>query len=1112
MRITKRLLITLILLVTGINAQPIPAEKTEVVYPEAYSFYTGQGAGALQFHDSLYGISYRPNSNSYSLTTDGGTSWREGKGNGLISGFRKMFMMGRDTLVAVRDSNLILHSFNAGETWSVGGSLWSGETMNNFHFFNSRYGVNFMTATEYMVSSDRGATWSSYQWPYRAVKPSIFYNNGCLFAIEVQQSPNPASVLYSTNNGFTWQRIVLPSTIYDYTFVARGSSGFIIGTYNGIIYLVSEEGQILKRLTSPGQANAPGYAYKSDSEIWAIDTDLGSYLKGLSLYSVTDSTTSYKVINFPQNRYDNIQATTWDKLVIGAGGSTASAASLVFHMKGTRDTKVEKLKIPGVADAFVIYFINEATGFIATTANTILKTTDGGNSWAATQTPAGLPAIQGFAQKSESEFIAFCDGGIVLESGDQGNNWTALETAFKGSIRRVTFAGRDTIFFCSRDSMYITNPSWNPVTPLNTGLSDGTFRDLEIYNGSSGSATYLPVSGTTSWAMVTSDRGKTWEKKTFTGWMYTLDPAIHGTVHIPSFGLSAWSDGSTGRTIYTSSSPDHYDQNSFGNAAVTSGDKNIFFNLGKKGNFRHLYLEDGVNRQAVAVAGTNTVYMLASGGNIWKVSPSNDSPPPAAITRTYPVDGSPYEWHDLTFNWQEPWTVAPVTGYHFQLALDDTSNIVSDIQGFDSTSITLNLTADSARYYWRVRAANRYGWGRFNHWYSFKSSTVALQPKLYTTPLRGDLTAAIILPGGRLVVANNYGEIARTDQLPGNWTTVASGTVYPVNRFYYDPNNNLTCYLTGGNFLGYSSNRGFSFSRKEAPLGSTMITSIAALSPNLLFASGAYGSIFRATAGVSSWSNVWFAPNAGTFKHIATYESSGVAAVGEYGNITISSDGGQTFRYITHNQVEMYKAVSFAPDGSVVVLNQRGERRVSTDMGNTWSFELNYIRTPVRDMVSQRGISVVIDTVGGVFTSTSPTAPWRYIKLPQGTSPMGAEVSGDTILITARGNKLFYLSLYSGNITGVKEVAEVNSFSLGLNYPNPFNASTVIEFTIDEPGDYALDVFSTLGEKVATLHNGWIGNGKFSKHFNPGNLPSGIYLYRLSGNGKAITNKMIIMK
>ncbi len=80
------------------------------------------------------------------------------------------------------------------------------------------------------------------------------------------------------------------------------------------------------------------------------------------------------------------------------------------------------------------------------------------------------------------------------------------------------------------------------------------------------------------------------------------------------------------------------------------------------------------------------------------------------------------------------------------------------------------------------------------------------------------------------------------------------------------------------------------------------------------------------------------------------------------------------------------------------------------------------------------------------------------------------------------------------------------------NYPNPFNASTEIIYTVPAAGGATIKIYNLLGRKVADIKDGYHSAGKHRVLFNAVNLPSGIYLYVLHSGGKSITKKMILLK
>jgi hypothetical protein len=92
------------------------------------------------------------------------------------------------------------------------------------------------------------------------------------------------------------------------------------------------------------------------------------------------------------------------------------------------------------------------------------------------------------------------------------------------------------------------------------------------------------------------------------------------------------------------------------------------------------------------------------------------------------------------------------------------------------------------------------------------------------------------------------------------------------------------------------------------------------------------------------------------------------------------------------------------------------------------------------------------------------------------------------------------------------EVGAPDHFALSQNYPNPFNPETVIEFQIPSNAMVNITVYSTLGEEVATLLNEQLEQGYYKRSFSGSNLPSGIYIYRLTADNVVFTKKMMLIK
>jgi hypothetical protein len=85
------------------------------------------------------------------------------------------------------------------------------------------------------------------------------------------------------------------------------------------------------------------------------------------------------------------------------------------------------------------------------------------------------------------------------------------------------------------------------------------------------------------------------------------------------------------------------------------------------------------------------------------------------------------------------------------------------------------------------------------------------------------------------------------------------------------------------------------------------------------------------------------------------------------------------------------------------------------------------------------------------------------------------------------------------------------SFELA-NYPNPFNASTVISFSLPQTSDVHLRVFDVTGREVFRHDLGRIESGTHHLSFDASGLASGVYVARLETPGASINRKMILLR
>ncbi len=149
-------------------------------------------------------------------------------------------------------------------------------------------------------------------------------------------------------------------------------------------------------------------------------------------------------------------------------------------------------------------------------------------------------------------------------------------------------------------------------------------------------------------------------------------------------------------------------------------------------------------------------------------------------------------------------------------------------------------------------------------------------------------------------------------------------------------------------------------------------------------------------------------------------------------------------------------------------------------------------------------LSAVSDLGNGIYraTITSPINP--------GTDSISITVINNTDTVyLATIPVIVYLNATS---IGENSFIQPNKFVLQQNFPNPFNPTTVISFTIPLPGFVTLKVFDVLGNEISILVDAEMKAGKYSIEFNATNLTSGLYFYQLNAGNFIDTKKLILLK
>lgn len=149
-----------------------------------------------------------------------------------------------------------------------------------------------------------------------------------------------------------------------------------------------------------------------------------------------------------------------------------------------------------------------------------------------------------------------------------------------------------------------------------------------------------------------------------------------------------------------------------------------------------------------------------------------------------------------------------------------------------------------------------------------------------------------------------------------------------------------------------------------------------------------------------------------------------------------------------------------------------------------------------------------INTSGGSgsipmrITATGGVTSGTYIVTVTGKGPNGTPVHKRDVTV--------YVANTVTNIGGENEIPL--KWDLAQNFPNPFNPTTRINFSVPEKSDVKISVYNSVGKEVAVYSMKQREAGNYFVTFNAGALPSGVYFYKLETANFTDTKKMLLVK
>jgi len=543
---------------------------------------------------------------------------------------------------------------------------------------------------------------------------------------------------------------------------------------------------------------------------------------------------------------------------------------------------------------------------------------------------------------------------------------------------------------------------------------------------------------------------------------------------------------------------------------------------------------------AVAQSNPNVVYSIfktTTGNNISGIYKSTNKGLNWATMSMSGVQSSGFDWY---FGLIEVDPTNPNTVYIGSVDIFRTTNGSNWVNLTNSYSGSFDQQHPDQHVLW-INPANPNNLINGNDGGIFKTGTGnAPWTKSYDLPISQFYASNIdhLNPLRKIGGTQDNGSMITFDGGTDNWEVIYGGDGFTAHVDYTNSNIIYCASQNGG--LGRSTNNGVSFSNITNGLSGRFNWSTPYIldnqDPAILYAGSHM--IFRSTNRGTSWTAISGDLTRGPNGRLGTITciTSGVAGNNQRviytgtddAKISVTTNSGANWLDVTGSLPQRYvtdiRCDSRNPAIAYVTLSgfnidERNTRIYrTTNYGSTWSnISGNLLNVPANSIIVDevRDSVLYVGCDAGVYYTTNLGASWAIL----GTGLPNAPVfdinyhAGSQILCAGtHGRSIFEISTANIPIGIVNNSEIAESFSLGQNFPNPFNPVTSIKISIPKADYLRLIVYDIRGSEVALLINKNMPKGEYAYEFDASNLPSGVYFYTLRTEKFTSTKKMILVK
>ena len=387
------------------------------------------------------------------------------------------------------------------------------------------------------------------------------------------------------------------------------------------------------------------------------------------------------------------------------------------------------------------------------------------------------------------------------------------------------------------------------------------------------------------------------------------------------------------------------------------------------------------------------------------------------------------------------------------------------------------------------------------------------------------------LPNGNIVAAGFYGSFLLSTDKGETWESsyIAGNNVCPTVETLFFLDDNIGYSAQRNRTVSKTTDGGLSWTQimKDTMSSSINNYDVQFLNEDVGFVVGKGNSdvsaFYKTSDGGASWSSqIAKLPNELNALHF--FDANNGVVVGDESVIAFTSDGGNSWSTVKANNTPSgnfdYDKMEFLNDNFGLAC---GDILIKTnDAGKTWDYvAIDGHTKDIEGLAIEDEQTWYLTGSKFLLKTTDGGATWTDLfdeEVITATTCYDVMVDSDGYPWLACGSSEIYTT---SPVVSVKLVngSVPTKFLLEANYPNPFNPSTKIKYSIPVTDAYyassmnvTLKVYDLLGQEVATLVNEVQKSGTYEVEFNASELTSGIYIYTLQSAGLLQSRKMLLLK